>query len=85
MTVKEWAEAYRAMNEAEMLELTQRLPKQPIEESLRAYFELALMFKPFVLEAEASEGLQELREREYRTQYGRWKRLADRLTDVARP
>ncbi|MFH1906239.1 MAG: hypothetical protein ABIL11_02475, partial [Chloroflexota bacterium] len=47
MTIKEWAAAYRADNEAEREELKLRLPQETIEQSIRSYFawcELALAF-----------------------------------------
>ncbi len=40
MTVKEWAAEYRRINEAELADLKQMLPHEPIERSVRAYLDL---------------------------------------------
>jgi len=40
MTIKEWAEEYRTINEAEREDLKRRLPQEPVEKSLRDYLAL---------------------------------------------
>jgi hypothetical protein len=40
-TGKEWAAQYRLMNEWEQQERLERLPNEPVEQSVRAYFELS--------------------------------------------
>ena len=40
MTIKEWAAEYRLINEAELEDLKQRLPQEPIERSIRSYLSL---------------------------------------------
>ncbi|HKZ53989.1 MAG TPA: hypothetical protein VJ123_00800 [Anaerolineales bacterium] len=83
MTVKEWAAAYRAVNEEERQELLERLSKETIEESVETYFALVSRMLPLVLEAEGNEELQSLRERDYRRQFERWQRLAERTGRVS--
>ncbi len=82
MSVKEWAAAYRADNEAEREELKIRLPKETIEESISSYFawcELALAFSGT---PDIPVELQEAREKYYADLARKWTTLAQGLEHV---
>ena len=63
LTIKEWAEEYRLINEADREDLKRRLPQESAEQSLRKYLALcALMVK---LSPEAREAFAEERRQRY--------------------
>jgi len=82
MTIKEWAAAYRAINEAEQQERIATLPGKPVEETVRVYFGLCQMLHKFALEAEEHPGLQEMRAKHYNEVLAKWQRLARMLEHV---
>jgi hypothetical protein len=85
MTIKEWAAAYRAVNEAEREELKIRLLQETIEQSLRSYFawcELALAFSG---SPDVPVELQEAREKHYNDLARKWMALLRRIKHVVQP
>ena len=76
MTVKEWAAEYRRINEAELEDRRQRLPQEPIADSVRSYFALCAFLLELSNEAEESSGLWERRLQDYEMLADRWRRLA---------
>ena len=76
MTVKEWAAEYKRINEAELEDRRQRLPQEPIADSVRSYFALCAFLLELSNEAEESSGLWERRLKDYNSLAGKWRRLA---------
>lgn len=85
MTIKEWAAAYRAVNEAEQQDRIAFLFLEPIEKSVRTYFALCQMLRKFSIEADQHPGLQEMRMRHYRELAEKWECLARRLGHAHQP
>jgi len=79
MTVKEWAAEYKLINEAEHEDLKQRLPLEPVEESVRSYFDLCQRVAAFSGTTDEPEELVESRLKDCRMLEERWTRLAQRL------
>jgi hypothetical protein len=79
MTVKEWATEYKLINEAEHEDLKQRLPLEPVEESVRSYFDLCRLVVAFSGTTDEPEELVGSRLKDYRILEERWMRLAQRL------
>jgi len=79
MTIKEWAAAYRADNEAEREELKIRLPQEKIEDSVRSYFALCELALAFSGSSDVPVELQEAREKHYTDLANKWTLLAQRL------
>lgn len=74
LTVKEWAEEYRLINEAKQEDLKRRLPQESAEESIRKYLDLcALVVK---LSPEAREVFAEERRQHYLALEARLKQAA---------
>ncbi len=82
MTVKEWAAEYRRINEAEYEDRKQRLPDEPVAQSVRAYFELARFAQALSGSADEPAQLWPSRMAHYRELVGRWQRLAGRQEDA---
>jgi len=80
MTIKEWAEEYRLMNEWEQQERLERLPNEPLEQSVRTYFELSRLVQALSGSADEADELRPLRARHYLDLIKRWQRLAKRQT-----
>ena len=76
MTIKEWAEEYRLINEAEREDLKRRLPQESVEESLRKY--LALCELVVKLSPEAREVFAEDRRQRYLALEARLRQAAKR-------
>ena len=81
--MKEWAAEYRRNDEWEQQERMARLPAQPVEESVRAYFALCTMLLPFARKAEQNADLWELRLKHYEAMAEKWRRLARRTQHAA--
>lgn len=79
MTIKEWAAAYRADNEAEREELKVRLPQEKIEDSVQSYFSLCKLTVALSGTPDEPKEFHEKRAREYSTLLERWTLLAQRL------
>ena len=82
MTIKEWAAAYRAINEAEREELRLRLPQESVEESIRSYFALCKLVLAFSGTPDEPMELQEAREKHYADLVHKWAGLAQRIENV---
>jgi hypothetical protein len=80
MTIKEWAAAYRAVNEAEREELKIRLPQEKIEDSVRSYFALSKFVCALSGTPDEPEELQKSRAKFYLELTHRWTLLAKRLS-----
>jgi hypothetical protein len=76
MTIKEWAAEYRLINEAELEDLKQRLPQEPIERSIRSYLSLCEFLVK--LSPEAREAFAEERRRHYLELEARIRKAAER-------
>lgn len=63
MTMKEWAEEYRLINEAEREDLRQRLPRELPQDSIRSYLTLCEFIVK--LSPDAREVFAEERRRHY--------------------
>ena len=85
MTVKEWVEEYRRNSEWEQAERIQRLPTEPVEDSVRSYFNLCRTMLEISRAAEEDDSLREYRARYYLQLEEKWSRLASRLRYVAKP
>ncbi|MFA5873980.1 MAG: hypothetical protein WC832_08435 [Anaerolineales bacterium] len=79
MTIKEWAAAYRADNEAEREEKKLRLPQETIEESVQSYFALCELALTFSGSFDVPVELQERRENYFADLARKWDLLAQRL------
>ncbi|MBE3118281.1 MAG: hypothetical protein NTW99_12540 [Chloroflexi bacterium] len=79
MTIKEWAAAYRADNEAEREEKKLRLPQETVEESVRSYFALCELALAFSGSFDVPVELQERRENYFTDLARKWDLLAQRL------
>jgi hypothetical protein len=78
MTIKEWAAEYRLMNEWEQQERLERLPNEPIGQSVRAYFELSQLVQALSRTTDEPAELWPLRAEHYLDLTKRWQRLARR-------
>jgi hypothetical protein len=78
MTIKEWAAEYRLMNEWEQQERLERLPNEPVEQSIRTYFELSQLVQVLSRTADEAAELWPLRAKHYLDLTKRWQRLARR-------
>jgi hypothetical protein len=79
MTVQEWAAEYKLINEAEREDLKRRLPHEPVEESVRSYFDLCKLVLALSGSADEPEELQESRFKSHQALEETWMRLARRL------
>jgi hypothetical protein len=76
MTIKEWAAEYRRIDEANLEDLKQRLPSEPVERSIRSYLNLCeFMVK---LSPDAREVFAEERRRHYLELEARIRKAAER-------
>lgn len=82
MTIKEWAAAYRADNEAEREELKARLATETVEQSIRSYFTMCQLATSLAKSTDVPVELQEKREKHYLELAEKWKQLAERLKYV---
>ena len=78
LAVKEWAAEYRLINEVEWEDRRQRLPQEPVEQSVRTYFDLARLAQALSGPADEPAELWPSRMAHYRELVGRWQRLAVR-------
>ena len=85
MTIKEWAAEYRLINEAEWEDRRQQLPGEPVEQSVRAYFDLARLALALSGSADEPAELWPSRMAHYRELVGRWQRLAERHEHARQP
>jgi hypothetical protein len=85
MTIKEWAAEYRLINEAEREDRKRRLPDEPVEQSVRSYFELARLAQMLSGSADVPTQLWSSRMAHYRELVGRWQRLAERQEHARQP
>lgn len=85
MTVKEWAAAYRAANEMEQQERIARLPREPVEESVRSYFSLCRMVLALSGSSDEPAELWETRLKHYKNLMEKWTRLAERQKYADQP
>jgi hypothetical protein len=85
MTIKEWAAEYRLINEAEWQDRRQRLPDEPVEQSVRAYFDLARLALSLSDSADEPAQLWPSRMAHYRELVGRWQLLAERQGHARQP
>ncbi len=85
MTIKEWAAEYRLINETEWEDRRQRLPQEPVGQSVRAYFDLARLAQILSGSADEPAELWPSRMIHYRELVGRWQRLAGRQGDARQP
>ncbi len=80
--VREWAAEYRLINEMEREELHQRLPNEPVEQSVRSYFAMCELALAFAGSPDVPPELLEAREKHYIELANKWKRLSERLKHV---
>ncbi|MCX6028937.1 MAG: hypothetical protein NT169_06510 [Chloroflexi bacterium] len=85
MTIKEWAAEYRLINETEWEDRRQRLPQEPVGQSVRAYFDLARLAQTLSGSADEPAELWPSRMAYYRELVGRWQRLAERQGHARQP
>lgn len=83
LTIKEWAAEYRRMNEWEQQERLERLPEEPVEQSVRAYFELSRFAQALSGTVDEVFEFQALRARHYLDLADKWQRLARRQARTA--
>jgi hypothetical protein len=77
MTIKEWAAEYRLIDEAEMEDLRQTLPSEPVERSIRTYLSLCEFIVK--LSPNAREVFAEERRKHYIELEERLRKVAGRL------
>jgi len=85
MTIKEWAAEYRLINEAEWEDRRQRLPQEPVGQSVRTYFYLARLARTLSGSADEPAELWPSRMAHYRELIGRWQLLAERQGHARQP
>lgn len=84
LTIKEWAAEYRQMNEWEQQERLERLPNEPVAQSVRAYFQLSRLVQRLSGTADEAVELQPIRAKHYLELTRRWRRLARRRAGAFR-